>query len=170
MTIIYTLVRDCLVIPISDPVLCGWLSSRPRPSQVPLRPSRLPLRSLLLTVVVPYRLATQSLTNWYKIQLSRKKVELLIRFFEPFWILRVFHFSLRTFAKVRGLPWPLEPSDKTYTQCKFDISGSNETMQNALASKVKVWRIFEIFLIFLVFRKFELLCFSSNMGEICYGG
>jgi len=65
-----------------------------------------------------------------------KKVELLIRFFEPYWISRVFHFSLGTFAEVEGLPAPLEASDETYTQSKFDISGSNETMQNALASIV----------------------------------
>ena len=65
-----------------------------------------------------------------------KKVELLIRFFEPFWISRIFHFSLRTFAKVEGLPDPLGASDETYTQSKIDISGSNETMQNALASIV----------------------------------
>ena len=62
-----------------------------------------------------------------------KKVELLIRFFEPYWISRVFHFSLRTFGQVEPHPGPLEPSDGTYTQSKFDISGSNETMQNALA-------------------------------------
>ena len=65
-----------------------------------------------------------------------KKVELLIRFFEPFWISRVFHFFLRTFGKVEAHPDPLETSDETYTQSKFDISGSNETMQNALASIV----------------------------------
>ena len=65
-----------------------------------------------------------------------KKVELLIRFFEPFWISRVFHFSLRTFEEVEHLPGPLVASDETYTQSKFDISGSNETMQNALASIV----------------------------------
>ena len=65
-----------------------------------------------------------------------KKVELLIRFFEPFWISRVFHFSLGTFGEVAELPDPLGASDETYTQSKFDISGSNETMQNALASIV----------------------------------
>ena len=65
-----------------------------------------------------------------------KKVELLIQFFEPSWISRVFHFSLRTFGEVEGLPDPLEASDETHTQSKFDISGSNETMQNALASIV----------------------------------
>ena len=65
-----------------------------------------------------------------------KKVELLIRFFEPFWISGVFHFSLRTFEKVEGLPGPIEASDETYTQSKIDISGSNETTQNALASIV----------------------------------
>ena len=36
-----------------------------------------------------------------------------------------------TFGEVADLPGPLEPSDKTYTQSKIDISGSNETMQNA---------------------------------------
>ena len=60
-----------------------------------------------------------------------KKVELLIRFFEPFWISRVFHFSLGTFEEVEHLPGPHETSDETYAQSKFDISGSNETMQNA---------------------------------------
>ena len=65
-----------------------------------------------------------------------KKVELLIRFFELFWISRVFHFSLRTFEEVGDLPDPLGALDETYTQSKFDISGSNETMQNALASIV----------------------------------
>ena len=44
-----------------------------------------------------------------------------------------FHFSLRTFGKVEGHPGPLETLDETYTRSKFDISGSNETMQNALA-------------------------------------
>ena len=65
-----------------------------------------------------------------------KKVELLIGFFEPFWISKVFHFFLGTFEKVAGLPAPLVASDETYTLSKFDISGSNETMQNALASIV----------------------------------
>ena len=65
-----------------------------------------------------------------------KKVELLIRFFEPFWISRVFHLSLRTFGEVAEQPEPLVASDETYTQSKFDISGSNETMQNALAPLV----------------------------------
>ena len=65
-----------------------------------------------------------------------KKVELLIQFFEPFWISRVFHFSLGTFSEVPDLPDPLEASDETYTQGKFDITGSNETMQNALAAMV----------------------------------
>ena len=54
----------------------------------------------------------------------------------PFWILRVFHFSLGTFAKVEHLPGPHGTSDETYTHSKLDISGSNETMQNALASIV----------------------------------
>ena len=61
-------------------------------------------------------------------------------------------------------------SDEIYTQSKIDISRSNETMQNALASIVKVWRIFEIFFMFHEFQKFELLYFSSDLGEICYGG
>ena len=56
-----------------------------------------------------------------------------------------------TFEKVEDLPDPLEPSDETFTQTELDISGSNETMQNALVSIVKVWRIFEIFFMFLEF-------------------
>ena len=71
-----------------------------------------------------------------RISIIPKKVELLIRFFEPFWILRVFHFFLGTFAEVAGHPEPFEASDETNTQSKIDISGSNETMQNALASIV----------------------------------
>ena len=77
-----------------------------------------------------------NLVDWFRCTFIPKKVELLIRFFEPFWISRVFYFFLRTFGKVEGHPGPLEPSDETYTQSKFDISGSNETMQNALASIV----------------------------------
>ena len=65
-----------------------------------------------------------------------KKVKLLVRFFEPFWISRVFHFSLRTFGEVEEHPDPLGTLDETHTQSKFDISGSNETLQNALASIV----------------------------------
>ena len=65
-----------------------------------------------------------------------KKVELRIRFFEPLGRSRVFHFFLGAFGEVEGPPGPLEPSDKTYTQSKIDISRSNETMQNALASIV----------------------------------
>ena len=65
-----------------------------------------------------------------RISIIPKKVELLIQFFEPFWISRVLH------GKVEHLPDPLGASDETYTQSKFDISGSNETMQNALASIV----------------------------------
>ena len=56
--------------------------------------------------------------------------------FESFGRSMLFHFSLRTFAEVEGHPRPLVASDETYTLSKFDISGSNETMQNALASIV----------------------------------
>ena len=70
------------------------------------------------------------------ISLIPKKVELLIRFFEPFWISRVFHFSSGALEEVEAHPDPLGTSDETYAQSKFDISGSNETMQNALASIV----------------------------------
>ena len=67
-------------------------------------------------------------------------------------------------------PEPLRAWDKTYTPSKIDISGSNETMQNALASMIKVWRIFEIFFTSQEFLKFELLYFSSDLRVICYGG
>ena len=77
-----------------------------------------------------------------QLPLIPKKVESLIQFFEPFWISRVFHFSLGAFGKVKGLPEPLGASDKIYTQSKIDISGSIETMQNAVASKVCLWQIF----------------------------
>ena len=43
-----------------------------------------------------------------------------------------------TFGEVEGLPDPLEPWDETFTHSKFDISGSTETMQNALAPVVLV--------------------------------
>ena len=65
-----------------------------------------------------------------------KKVVLLIRFFEPLGRSRVFYFFLGTFAEVAGYPDPNVASDETYTQSKIDISGSNETLQNALASIV----------------------------------
>ena len=48
---------------------------------------------------------------------------------------------------------------------KLDISGSSETMQNALALIVQAWRIFEIFFMSHEFQKFELY-FSSDLGEI----
>ena len=94
--------------------------------------------SLLVVAVVVSHYNKQPLPTFIALinQLIPKKVELLIRFFEPFWISRVFHFSLGTFGKVEAHPGPLEPSDETYTLSKFDISGSNETMQNALASIV----------------------------------
>ena len=66
-----------------------------------------------------------------------KKVELLILFFAPLGRSRVFHFFLRTFGEVAGHPGPLEASDETYAQSKIDISGSDETIQNALALIVK---------------------------------
>ena len=65
-----------------------------------------------------------------------KKVELLIRFFEPFGSSRVFHFFLGTFAKVGGLPGLLGASDEFFFQSELDISGSVETMQIAVASIV----------------------------------
>ena len=40
---------------------------------------------------------------------------------------------------------------------------------NSLADFL-VWQIFEIFFMFQEIRKFELLYFSSDLGEICYGG
>ena len=43
-----------------------------------------------------------------------KKDELLIRYFEPFWISRVFHFSLGKFAKIARHLGPLVASDSKY--------------------------------------------------------
>ena len=83
-----------------------------------------------------YKTENELFPKLFSLLLIPKKVELLIRFFEPFWISRVFHFFLRTFGEVEAHPGPLGASDETYTQSKFDISGSNETMQNALASIV----------------------------------
>ena len=99
------------------------------------------VREKLATVVVMNRrdrhpLFPSSSIVTLRLEIVPKKVELLIRFFEPFWISRVFHFSLRTFEEVGDLPDPFGASDETNTQSKIDISGSNETMQNALASIV----------------------------------
>ncbi len=62
-----------------------------------------------------FRLVVISCKQFYQIDaiiiLIPKKFELLIRFFEPFWISTVFHFSLRTFAKVEAHPGPLETSN-----------------------------------------------------------
>ena len=76
------------------------------------------------------------LTLIYVYDFSPEKSRIINSIFEPFWISRVFLFSLGTFGEVEHLPGPLETSDETYTQSKFDIFGSNETMQNALASIV----------------------------------
>ena len=54
-----------------------------------------------------------------RISIIPKKVELLIQFFEPFWISRVFHFSLGMFGELEGHPEPLEALDETYTQSKM---------------------------------------------------
>ncbi len=59
-------------------------------------------------------------------------------------------------------------SDETYTQNKINISGSNEIMQNAQASIVKVWRIFEIFSVLRISKIWTY--FSSDLGKIYYGG
>ncbi len=40
------------------------------------------------------------------------------------------------FAEAEGHPDLNEAPDKTYTESEIDISGSNETTQNALASLV----------------------------------
>ena len=50
--------------------------------------------------------------------------------------MEVLQFFLKTFAKVEFHLDPNDTSDETYTQNKIDISGSNETVQNALASMV----------------------------------
>ena len=106
---------------------------QPRPSlrhQRENKDEKMKYKHQLLNITISHKIFE------YFIVLIPKKVELLIRFFEPFWISRVFHFFLRTFEKVEPHPGPLEPPDETYAQSKFDISGSNETMQNALAPLV----------------------------------
>ena len=45
-------------------------------------------------------------------------------------------------------------------------SVSNETMQKARTSIVWLWRIFQKKIGGQKFRKFERLCFSSDLGEI----
>ena len=61
-------------------------------------------------------------------------------------------------------------SDETNTKNIFRYSGSNETMQNVLGSIVFFCGFFESFLRFKKLEHFELLFFSSDLGEICYGG
>ena len=61
------------------------------------------LRPVVVDVIGPFSVSL----------LVPKKVELLIRVFEPFWISRVFYFSLRTFGEVAGHPGPLVASDET---------------------------------------------------------
>ena len=68
--------------------------------------------------------------------LYQKKVKLLIRLFDLRWETRFSIFSLRTFAKVGPFLGPDETSDETNTKNIFHYSGSNETMQNALAPVV----------------------------------
>ena len=94
------------------------------------------LLTLRKTKKKPEKAITSHKSKMYYSKIVPKKVELLIRFFEPYLISGVFHFSLGTFEKVEAHPDPLGTSDKIYIQGEFDISGSNETMQNALASIV----------------------------------
>ena len=103
------------------------------------------------------------------VMLSRKKSNYVIRFFESYWRLPFFHFSLRKFGEVEVLHGPNGADVDINAKNSLDNSGSNETLQNALASIVKLSRIFEIFFMFQTFLKFELLCFLSDLGEICYG-
>ena len=56
------------------------------------------------------------------------------------------------------------------TNNSLDNSGSNETMQKVLASIVWLRRNFQKNLGGPKFPKFENLCFSSDWGEIRYGG
>ena len=77
---------------------------------------------------------------------------------------------MRKFEEVEQFHGPNGADVDIYTKNSLDNSGSNETLQNALASIVQLWRIFEIFFMFQEFQKFELLCFSSKLGEICDGG
>ena len=48
----------------------------------------------------------------------------------------------------------------------LDNSGSNETMQKVLASIVKLQRSFQKNFKGTKIQKLELLCFSSDLGEI----
>ena len=75
--------------------------------------------------------------------LSRKKSNYVIQFFELHWRSRFSHFFLRKFGKVKGHLGPNDTSDKTYTQKRFWSSGSNETMQNVLASTFIFWEFFK---------------------------
>ena len=52
----------------------------------------------------------------------------------------------------------------------LDNSGSNETMQKVLALIVWLQRSFQKNFGGPKIRKLELLCFSSDLSEICYGG
>ena len=76
---------------------------------------------------------------------------------------------MQKFGEVEVLHGPNGADVDINAKNSLDNSGSNETLQNALASIVKLSRIFEIFFMFQTFLKFELLCFLSDLGEICYG-
>ena len=66
----------------------------------------------------------------------QKKVEVLILLFDLRWETRFSIFSLWTFEEVEPFSAPDETSDEINTKNIFHISGSNETMQNALAPVV----------------------------------
>ena len=92
-------------------------------------PTAPPIKSLSNNIFICPHGAFSFIIIPYKAALAvPKKVELLIRFFEPFWISRVFHFFLRTFGEVAAHPGPLGASDETFSPGKIDISGSNETL------------------------------------------
>ena len=118
-------------------VIYPWLL---RPSQFPLSLSLIQLKPSVLIWKILFSTEQQPSTERFSTDrptdvLIPKKVELLIRSFEPFWISRVFQISLGTFGKVELLE-TLGSSDEIYSLSIENISGSIETMQNALAGMV----------------------------------
>ena len=73
---------------------------------------------------------------------------------------------MRKFGEVEPFCDLYEADVNINTKNNLDNSGSNETMRKVLALIVKLWQIFQKKFRGKKFQKFELMCFSSDLGEI----
>ena len=90
--------------------------------------------------------------------------------FDSFWRNEVSNFLLRKIGKVKPFCDLYVADVDINTENSLDNSGSNETMQKVLALIVRLQRSFQKYFGGPKIQKLELLCFSSDLSEIRYGG